>query len=62
MITQKEFDKMKEKPLLEVKRRIRKILSGKVTKQEIVIDGCIYNNFHAIQGSINVEGKYILTF
>ena len=61
-LTEKELKKIKNKPLPEVKRRIRAALSGNITAQEIIVDGCVFNHFHSIHGKINVEGKYLLSF
>ncbi len=62
MIKQKELDKIRDNPMPEIRRRIRKALEGELKLLRYSVDGAIFNNFHSIKGTINNKGNYILNF
>ena len=62
MINQKELDKIRDNPISEIRKRIRKALQGNVNLQRCIVDGVIFNDFHCIRGTLISHDKYILEF
>ncbi|KKK42513.1 hypothetical protein LCGC14_1588350 [marine sediment metagenome] len=62
MIKQDELDKIRDNPMPEIRKRIRKALKGELKLLRYTVAGIIFDDFHTITGSINNKGNYILEF